>query len=86
MERVRLRCHADLTEEVLDRFGQDTALLPVKGDRVDLTALTAIGPALWDWLTVHRAQVEVLGPLWVAETLRAHCPAPPEEGHALGAH
>ncbi len=86
VERVRLRCHVELTEEVLDRFGQDTALLPARGDRVDLTALTAVGPALWDWLTVHRAQVEVLGPLWVAETWRTRCPAPPEEERSLWAH
>ncbi len=79
VERVRLRCHVELTEEVLDRFGQDTVLLPAKGDRMDLAALTAVGPALWDWLTVHRTQVEVLGPLWVAETWRARCSAPPEE-------
>lgn len=83
VERIRLRCHIDLTEEVLDRFGQDTALLPARGDFVDLIATTAVGPALWDWLTVHRAQVEVLGPLWVAETWRTRCPAPQEQDLSL---
>lgn len=69
--QVRLRCDRALAGDVLDRFGQETALLPEeKGETFQFTAEAVMGPAFWGWVFALGDRAEVLSPPWAAKVWR----------------
>ena len=81
---VRLRCRRALAGEVLDRFGQETVLLPDEdGEGFAFSAEVVMGPAFWAWLAALGDQAEVLSPPWAVKVWEERCrPAAPRTGGA----
>lgn len=65
--QLTLRCAAGLAGVVLDRFGQDTILIPDGPSHFTVTLELIASPPLWGWLFGLGAGVEILSPQWAAQ-------------------
>ncbi len=63
---VKLRCPAELSGVLVDRFGQEVNLSPVGEDGVLAQAEVAISPQFWGWLFGLGPGVKLLAPQWAA--------------------
>lgn len=68
---VKLECEAELAGVVLDRFGQNTILVPLENGRFTTTLDVVISPQFWGWVFGLGDGVRVLEPKWAAEEYRA---------------
>ncbi|HJH62859.1 MAG TPA: WYL domain-containing protein [Firmicutes bacterium] len=68
--RLTLRCAAPLAGVVLDRFGQDTILVPQGENAFTVTLDLVVSPPLWGWLFSLGDGVEILSPQWAAQQFR----------------
>jgi len=62
--QLRLRCEDRLAGVVIDRFGQDVALVPDGEGHFTAALDLVVSPPLWGWLFGLGPGVEVLGPDW----------------------
>ncbi len=69
--RLTLRCAASLAGVVLDRFGQDTILVPDGTQYFTVTLDLVVSPPFWGWLFGLGNGVEVLSPQWAAQEFQA---------------
>ena len=60
---VCLRCRTGLAGEILDRWGREVTLVPVR-DGFTVTAPAVLGPAFWGWLAAQGEKVTLLSPTW----------------------
>ena len=68
--RGLLRCRRSLVGVILDRFGQETMLVP-DGEEYFTVAITAVvSPQFLGWLFGLGGEVELCGPDWAVELLR----------------
>ena len=65
--RITLRCAASLAGVVLDRFGQETMLIPDGADAFTVTVELVVSPPFWGWLFGLGAGVTVTAPQWAAQ-------------------
>jgi len=65
--RVRLRCQNRLVGVVLDRFGQDTMLVPDGEGHFVVAVTVVVSPQFLGWLFGLGGGVELLSPQWAAE-------------------
>lgn len=65
--RVRLRCARRLVGVILDRFGQESILVPDGPDHFTVTVEVAVSPQFLGWLFGLGDGVEVLSPLWARQ-------------------
>ena len=63
---VCLRCRTGLAGEILDRWGREVTLVPVR-DGFTVTAPAVLGPAFWGWLAAQGEKVTLLSPTWAVE-------------------
>ena len=63
---VCLRCRTGLAGEILDRWGREVILVPVR-DGFTVTAPAVLGPAFWGWLAAQGEKVTLLSPTWAVE-------------------
>ncbi len=68
--QVKLRCQERLVGVVLDRFGQDTILVPDGEDHFTVTVAAVVSPQFMGWLFGLGDSVELVGPAWAAEAFR----------------
>ena len=68
---VKLQCREELASIVLDRFGQDTILVPREDGTFSVTLDVVVSPQFWGWVFGLGAGVRVLEPAWAAEEYRA---------------
>lgn len=61
---VTLRCREELAGVVLDRFGQETVLIPGEKETFVVTVKVAVSPQFWGWLFGLGDGVELLSPDW----------------------
>lgn len=69
-ERVTLRCENRLVGVVLDRFGQDTILIPDGGEHFSLTLPVVVSPQFFGWLFALGGGVTLTAPKRAAEEYR----------------
>lgn len=69
--KVKLECREELASVVLDRFGQDTMLIPGEGGGFTVTLDVVVSPQFWGWVFGLGEGVRVLEPAWAAEEYTA---------------
>ena len=74
-ESVLLRFENHLAGAVIDRFGQDAALMPDGQDHFTVRVRAAVSDQFFGYLSGFGAAVEVLSPASVVEKYRAHIEA-----------
>lgn len=62
---VKLRFRNELAGVVIDRFGQDSMLIPDGDDCFLFTARVAVSPRFLGWVAGFRDKVRILSPDWV---------------------
>ena len=70
---VKLRFHRDLTNVVIDRFGQDTMLIPDGDSHFVFTVRVAVSPMFLSWVIGFGAKAKVLYPESVVDRCRELC-------------
>jgi len=70
-ERIRLRCANRLIDEVLDRFGEDTAIAREGEDRFLAVVEVAPGRGFLSWAAQFGADMEILSPPALREEMGA---------------
>lgn len=73
--RVRLRCENGLVGVVLDRFGQESILVPDGRNHFTVTVDAVVSPQFFGWLFGLGDRVELLAPDWAAVAFRAQLDA-----------
>ena len=61
-KRVTLRFADSLVDPVIDRFGEDIALIPSGEDRFTVTVDVVVSPQFYAWLAPFGAEAEILSP------------------------
>ena len=64
---VKLRFHRDLSNVVIDRFGQDTMLIPDGEDHFVFTVEVAVSPLFLSWVMGFGDKAQILYPQSVVE-------------------
>ena len=70
---VKLRFHRSLVNVVIDRFGQDTMLIPDGSEHFVFTVRVAVSPMFLSWVIGFGAKAKVLYPESVVDKCRALC-------------
>ena len=70
---VKLRFHRDLTNVVIDRFGQDTMLIPDGDEHFVFTVRVAVSPMFLSWVIGFGNKAKVLYPESVVDRCRELC-------------
>lgn len=65
--QVKLRCREELAGVVLDRFGQQTMLVPDGEGYFTVTVTAVVSPQFWGWLFGLGDGVELVSPQWAAQ-------------------
>lgn len=73
--RVRLRCENRFVNIMLDRFGQETMLIPDGEEHFVFTADAVVSPQFYGWLFGLGRGVELTAPDWAAGEYRAQLKA-----------
>ena len=68
--KVRLRCENWLVNIMLDRFGQDSMLIPDGPDHFILTVDAVVSAQFYGWLLGLEAGAELTAPDWAVEEYR----------------
>lgn len=68
---VTLRCKEEMAGVVLDRFGQESMLIPGEDGYFSVTVDVVVSPQFWGWLFGLGDAVELTAPAWAAEEYRA---------------
>lgn len=71
VRRVRLVFENALAGPVIDRFGEDTALVPYDGGNFSVTVSAAVNIQFFGWLCGFGARVRILAPDDVVDDMRA---------------
>lgn len=69
--KIRLRCENRLVNVMLDRFGEETMLIPDGEDHFTLTVDAVVSPQFYGWLFGLGAGAVLTGPDWAVEEYRA---------------
>ena len=69
-EKITLRCAAELVGVVLDRFGQETMLIPDGEDWFSVTVDAVISPQFWGWLFGLGERAMIQFPPWVKKAYK----------------
>lgn len=72
---VKMRFHRDLTNVVIDRFGQETMMIPDGEDYFVFTVSVAVSPLFLSWVIGFGTKAQILYPQSVIEECRALCSA-----------
>lgn len=70
-KRVTLRCRENMAGVVLDRFGQETMLIPGDDGTFTVTVDVVVSPQFWGWLFGVGEGVELTAPRSAVEEYRA---------------
>ena len=70
---VKLRFHRSLTNVVIDRFGQDTMLIPDGEEHFVFTVNVAVSPMFLSWLLGFGNKAKILYPQSVIDSFTAMC-------------
>ena len=65
--QVRLRCDRHLVGVILDRFGQESILVPDGPEHFTVTVEAVVSPQFLGWLFGLGDGIEVLSPLWARQ-------------------
>ncbi|MBQ3090276.1 MAG: WYL domain-containing protein [Oscillospiraceae bacterium] len=68
---VRLRCENRMADVIIDRFGDQVALIPDGPDHFLCSVELAVSPQFFGWLFGLGASVVIQGPDWVREAMEA---------------
>ena len=68
--RVKLECSGELAGVVLDRFGQESMLVPAEDGKFTVTLDVVVSPQFWGWVFGLGTGVRVLEPAWAAQEYR----------------
>jgi len=71
--QVRMRFHKSLTGVVIDRFGQDTMLIPDGKDHFVFSAEIAVSPTFLGWLAGFGNRAKILSPQSVVDAYIKLC-------------
>ena len=69
---VRLRARDSMAGIVLDRFGQETMLVPGNDGTFTFTVKVVVSPQFWGWIFALGDGVEVCSPDWAVEQFKGH--------------
>lgn len=69
---VTLRCSASMAGIILDRFGQDVALIPDGADAFTLRVSVVVSPQFFAWLSGFGTDIRVQAPSAVVEAYRRY--------------
>ncbi|MCR5208181.1 MAG: transcriptional regulator [Eubacterium sp.] len=67
---VTLKCHLDLREQIMDRFGAKIPLTAVDGNHFKTTIEAAVSDGLVSWVMNYGDKIEVLEPASLAESVK----------------
>ena len=70
---MKLRFHRSLINVVIDRFGQDTMLIPDGEEHFNFTVKVAVSPMFLSWVIGFGNKAKILYPQSVAGQCRALC-------------
>ena len=70
---VKLRFHRSLINAVIDRFGQDTMLIPDGEEYFNFTVKVAVSPMFLSWVIGFGNKAKILHPQSVADQCRQLC-------------
>ena len=70
--RVTLRFAKNLTDAVIDRFGEGVILIPEDGEHFHVTLDVVVSPQFFAWLSAFGADAEILAPDHVRGALLNH--------------
>ena len=70
--QVKLKVRNELAHIVLDRFGQETMLVPGDDGTFTVTVNVVVSPQFWGWVFGLGDGVEVCSPQWAVEQFREH--------------
>lgn len=71
-QRLTIRCHNSILEEIFDRFGEDSKLSAVRDDIEDTFTVSAkcvFSDGLISWLMQFGSKIEVISPVSLRESL-----------------
>ena len=70
---VKMRFHRSLINVVIDRFGQDTMLIPDGDDHFNFTVPVAVSPMFLSWVIGFGEKAQILYPQSVIDSCKALC-------------
>ena len=70
---VKLRFHKDLINVVIDRFGQDTMLIPDGQEHFTFTVQVAVSPMFLSWIIGFGSKARILYPQSVVDRCKELC-------------
>ena len=70
--QVRLKVRNELAHIVLDRFGQETMLVPGDDGTFTVTVNVVVSPQFWGWVFGLGDGVEVCSPTWAVDQFKEH--------------
>lgn len=70
-DEVRIQCHLDLREEIMDRFGEKINLTAVDGSHFETVINVAVSDGLVSWLMTFGDKIKVVSPRSLADSVKA---------------
>ncbi len=67
---VRIQCHLDIREEIMDRFGEKVALTAVDGSHFETVINAAVSDGLVSWLMTFGDKLKVIEPQSLADAVK----------------
>lgn len=67
---VKFRCHNRLADAIIDRFGEDTRLLPADDTHFTFTASIDVSPPFYAWIATFGRSIKILEPMEVVEGMK----------------
>ena len=67
---VKFRCHNHLADAIIDRFGEDTRLLPADDTHFTFTASIDVSPPFYAWIATFGRSIKILEPMEVVEGIK----------------
>ncbi len=71
-EEVTLLCHNEIIGVILDRFGQETMIVPVNEEQFRVHVLVVVSPQFFGWVTGIGNQMYIAGPEHVKKEYREY--------------
>ncbi|MBR1532181.1 MAG: WYL domain-containing protein, partial [Eubacterium sp.] len=68
--KVRLLCHLDLREEMLDRFGTKIPLIAVDSNHFETVIDAAVSDGLVSWIMNFGDKIKVISPQQLADAVK----------------
>lgn len=70
MEQVTLRCRYEITNKIIDKFGEDIEIKPIDDDFFEITENVMTGSTFYSWVFNYGGKIMIVAPDSVKEDFR----------------